>query len=165
MKQSKNAKVYLIIGIILIVIAVPLYFGLKSLMCSNCRELSCAFCDLGAICLTIIEALFGIVLTVVSIVNFRKQKNTPKLKNINAQISSVGKKNREPKPIIVTTIRWVFIIIFLILGALSLYSAFVRFQYNTAGDGYGLRDIMRGIVLLILATMLIFWDKIFYKNK
>lgn len=164
-KQQNRAIIALCIGILLITVFYPLYCGFKLLMCLNCKEIGCGLCDLGAMILAIVEAIFGIVLTIVSVIRLRKTQKSKNNKTPIVQTTNASYKNRKPKSITATTTRWFLAVICLIIGFLSLYAAFVRFQYGTAGGGFGVADIMRGIIFLVVAVLLIFEDKIFHKNK
>lgn len=110
----------LVAGIFIILLSVPFYFLFESVMCHDCYELGCAFCGLGAIVAACLVFILGIILTTLCAISLKRAKKSIKDKDNDKnkdKDSSVKKETYDdPKAIVFTTIRWFFIVIFIVVG-------------------------------------------------
>ena len=133
----------LIIGIILILLSVPLFFPLELLICQNCREVGCALCGLCAATLSFLLLIFGIILTVISAINLKKSKTS----NYNVALAAL---------------RWFLIIISVILCVTLTYYSITWLKGNYSNDVKTSNVIelsLGALIMLCIAIALIIWDK------
>lgn len=160
LKKSKATiknryRVLQIISVACIVLAVPLYFLIKPIFCSGCREIGCAFCDLEAVIMSALVFIFGVVGVIVGIIELRR------LSKYNGSVLA-GQKHMPNKSPALTTIRWFLVVIFGIMGIFSAYSLLIRLSNSVSGiDG---SEIIVTIIFIGGALLLAFWNKIIYKK-
>ncbi len=142
-KSNKSLITLLIIGILLVVIAIPLYPIFEKPLCEKKIALDHAFCQLEVASLSIILGLFGLVMAIISIVSLCKNKKS----------AQRAQEKLSAKLVLLTTVRWLIAIVIGVPSILGLSSILINHNYHV-------QSILLLIILICLSLILVFWPKI-----
>ena len=155
-QQRNNKAVYqklIVVGVAMVIFSIVLFYVLASIPCSICKkqEAVCDLCSLGALFPAMIVGFFGVVSIVV---------NTIKLIIVATNPNHRPFSNRP----VLATLRWFLAAILAIIGANCLREFLWGVSRDNTYSNTTLFNLLGGIISLALATLLIFWNKIFSRK-